>query len=299
MALNARKSDKIRGTYFENILKFSEFDGRIHPQINTMQARTGRMSVVRPALQTLPARGEGVTVRKAFLPSEGHVLYSADYSSIESRLAAHFGNDENMCEAFRIVDEEGGDFFVELGKGIWGPDFTKADPRRALAKTVMYAGLYGAGVEKMATSAGVSVEEMRRVSDDLFKKFPAIKACQKRFVAEAETNNRKGEFPFITTPYGRQLRVDSDKIYTSSNYAVQGHAAELLKQAIVNCDMAGLGEYLTLPVHDELIFDVPEDVDSREFLTQLRECMEVTTDMGYAVPLPVNPEGPMDRWGSK
>lgn len=299
LALKARKSDKVRGTYFENILKFSEFDGRVHCQINTLEARTGRMSITAPALQTLPTKGEGATVRKAFLPTPGHMLYSADYSSIESRLAAHFGKDENMIEAFRVVDEEGGDFFVELGKNIWGPDFTKADPRRAMAKVVVYSGLYGAGVHKMAMAAKVEDHEMQKISDDLFASYPAIKNCQKIFTGEAERNNRSGEFPYITTNFGRELRIDAQKMYTAANYAIQGHAAELLKQAVVNCDMAGLGEYLTLPIHDELVFDVPETRDSVEIIHEIRECMEVTKDMGYLVPLPVSPEGPMDRWDAK
>lgn len=299
LALKARKSDKVRGTYFENILKFSEFDGRVHCQINTLEARTGRMSITSPALQTLPTKGEGATVRQAFLPSEGNVIYSADYSSIESRLAAHFGRDDNMIEAFRVVDEEAGDFFVELGKNIWGPQFTKADPRRAMAKVVVYSGLYGAGVHKMAMAAKVEDHEMQKISDDLFASYPAIKNCQKIFTGEAERNNRNGEFPFITTNFGRELRIDPEKMYTAANYAIQGHAAELLKQALVNCDMAGLGDFLTLPIHDELVFDVPKEYDSKEIINEIRECMEVTKDMGYLVPLPVSPEGPMERWDAK
>ena len=106
-------------------------------------------------------------------------------------------------------------------------------------------------------------------------------------------------YPFVTTNFGRDLRLDPDKLYTAANYAIQGHAAELLKQAIVNCDMAGLGDFLTLPIHDELVFDVPKSEDPLEVFAQIRECMEVTKEMGYRVPLPVQPEGPMDRWDSK
>lgn len=256
-------------------------------------------SVVRPALQTLPSKGEGAMVRRAFLPSEGHVIYSADYSSIESRLAANFGDDPNMVEAFRIVDEEGGDFFVELGKKIWDPNFQKSDPRRALAKIVMYSGMYGAGVAKQAATAKISEGEMRVIVDDLYREFPAIKNCQRRYTAEAETNYRREGMAFITTPFGRDLKIDPDKTYTGGNYALQGHAAELLKQALVNCDMSGLGEWLTLPVHDEIVFDVPEDEDPVEILAAIKEAMEVTPDMGYALPLPISAEGPMDRWDAK
>lgn len=299
MALKSRKSTKIRSAYFENILKFSEADGRAHCQIQTMEARTGRMSIKDPALQTLPSKGEGAMVRKAFLPTEGHVIYSADYSSIESRLAAHFGEDDNMVEAFRVVDEEGGDFFVELGKKIWDPDFKKSDPRRAVAKVIVYSGLYGAGVSKMAATAGVSEAEMSKIRDEFFESFPAIKACQKLFSAEAEANYRKSGIAYVTSTFGRDLRIDPDKIYTAANYKIQSHAAEILKQAIVNCDMLGIGDWLALPIHDELVLDVPATEDPVEVIATLREAMEVTPDMGYRVPLPISPEGPMDRWDSK
>jgi len=297
IALACRKDDKLRGTYYANVLKFSGHDGRVHAQINTLEAETGRQSVSNPSLQNFPSRGPGAESRKAFLASEGHRIYSADYSSLESRLAAHFARDEPMRETFRVVDQEGGDFFTELCKGLFGPEFTKADSRRGLVKTTMYASLYGGGLEKMAEAAEVPLEVMRAVAEPMFARYSAIKGSQKMFMDIATRNVRRYGRPFVTTPLGRRLYVNPRMMFTASNRAIQGHGAELLKQAMVNIDHGPLGDFLVLTVHDEMLLDVPNDFDPREVYEEMRSAMEVTQDMGYFVPIPISPVGPHERWG--
>src|SRR4029453_4732599 len=101
-------------TYFKNFIEKND-DGIVHPQIRTMGARTGRMSVTAPALQTLP-KDDSMGVRRAFVPrNEGDVLISCDYSQVEMRLLAHFSGDPALQAAFREADETGGDFFVTIG----------------------------------------------------------------------------------------------------------------------------------------------------------------------------------------
>lgn len=292
--LQVRKADKLAGTYFSNFLKMHN-DGILHPSIKTLGARTGRMSMTNPALQTLP-KGEA-TVRDAFIPHEGHVLVSSDYSQIEMRLMAHFSGDANLQRAFIDADATGGDFFVELGKGIYqDPNFSKADKRRGLVKNTMYGKAYGAGVAKMAETAGVPHEQMRAVVDAVDRAYPGLKRFQSTVEDVGVRREREEGQGYVTTPFGRRLPCDEGRVYSLTNYMLQGHAAEILKDALVRMDAAGLGDYMLLPVHDEVIFSIPRE-DHEEAMRTIHTSMSVME--GYAVPMPADPEGPLERWGEK
>lgn len=296
LILHARKAGKLAGTYFRNFIDW-ESDGILHPNINTLAARTGRMSVTQPALQTLN-KGDSI-VRDAFLPrQDDHGLLTADYEQIEMRLIAHFSGDRNLIEAFNTADATGGDFFTVIGKQIYGPSFEKADKRRGLVKNVMYASGYGAGIPKIAMTAGVPLSVMEPVANAVFSEFPGIKGLQRTLIDRAmkagmlDPDGRMS----VTTPTGRKLIVEEDRSYTATNYMVQGHAAEVLKRAIINLDNAGLGEYMVLPVHDEMLFSVPLDLID-EVKPVISECMTFGADEGYALKLPADPDGPYKRWG--
>ena len=292
--LSVRKADKLAGTYFSNFLKMHS-DGILHPSIKTLGARTGRMSMTNPALQTLP-KGEA-TVRDAFIPHEGHVLVSSDYSQIEMRLMAHFSNDPNLQKAFIEADQTGGDFFVGLGKDIYrDPNFSKKDKRRALVKNTLYGKAYGAGVNKMSETAGVPYAQMKAVVDAVDQAYPGLK----QFSAEVDNigfqRQRDEGQGYVMTPFGRRLPCDEGRVYSLTNYLLQGHAAEILKDALVRMDAAGLGDYMLLPVHDEVIFSLPEE-DAEDAMQTIGTSMSVME--GYAVPMPADPEGPLYRWGDK
>lgn len=294
--LSTRKADKLAGTYFRNFLNYAR-DGLLHPNINTLAARTGRMSVTQPALQTLN-KGDS-TVRNAFIPrNEGEGILRADYEQVEMRLIAHFSEDVNLIAAFNEADATGGDFFTVIGKQIYGPGFTKADKRRGLVKNVMYASGYGAGIPKIAATAGVPLLVMEPVANAVFDAYPGIKGLQRTLIDRAVRSGMLSEdgTKTVTTPTGRRLIVEDGKEYTSTNYMVQGHAAEILKRAIINLDRAGLGPYMVLPVHDEMVFSVPLDLID-EVKPIIAECMTVTEAMGYKLQLPAAPDGPASRWG--
>ena len=145
--VDVRNADKMSSTYFKNFLEMNT-DGLVHPTIRTMGARTGRMSVTAPALQTLP-KDDTMGVRRAFVPrNEGDVLVSCDYSQVEMRLLAHFSGDPALQAAFKEADATGGDFFVSIGRQIYNdPNFSKKDKRRGLMKNVMYGAAYGSGIQ--------------------------------------------------------------------------------------------------------------------------------------------------------
>lgn len=294
LILKMRHADKMSNSYFKNFLNMHS-NGVLHPSVKTLGARTGRMSITDPALQTLP-KGEAL-VRDAFIPHPGDVLVSSDWSQIEMRLMAHFSQDQRLAKAFHDADASGGDFFVELGKEIYHDEnFTKADKRRGLVKNTLYGAAYGAGVQKMAETAGVPYSVMKTVADGVFNTYPGIKKFQATVDDLGVRREREEGQGYVTTPYGRRLPCDEGKVYALTNYLLQGHAAEMLKNALVQLDLAGLGDHMLLPVHDEVIFSIPRG-DHVEAMHLIQEVMSVNE--GYAVDIPAEPEGPLERWGEK
>jgi DNA polymerase-1 len=289
--LDVKRADKLAETYFRNFID-KAIDGILHCSIRTLGARTGRMSVVEPGLQTIP-KGEA-TVRNAFIPHKGNVLISCDYSQIEMRLFAHFARSQRMAQAFASDD----DFFVTLCRQIYNdPTIAKEDKRRGLTKNVMYGKCYGAGVQKMAETGGVPFDQMKQVVDTFDSTYPDVKRFQQEIDNIAGQRERHEGIAYVHTPFGRRLPADSGRGYTLCNYLLQGHAAELLKRALVRLDNAGLGEALVLPIHDEVIASVPKG-DAEEAKRLIVQCMEVT-DGSYLVPLTAEAEGPLARWGDK
>lgn len=294
--LKVRQSDKISNSYFKNFVEMHR-DGLLHPSFKTMGARTGRMSVTDPALQTIPSKDS--LVRGAFLPSnDGESIISCDYSQVELRLMAHFSRDEALQGAFFTADATGEDFFTNLGKQIYNnPDFDKKDPRRKLVKSTMYGLIYGAGPEKMAETAGIPVWEMQEVVDAVHKTFPGIR----NFMVEIENIGTKREKEtgrgYITTGTGRIIPADRGRVYSLLNYTLQGNAAEIMKKAVVRLDAAGYGPFMKMIIHDEVVFSMPDHMIEAARI-EIEQIMSVTTDE-FAVHLLAEPEGPYARWGDK
>lgn len=292
-----RKADKIRGSYFENFIK-DNTNGVLHPSIKTMQAISGRMSITNPAMQTL--HKNDTIVRNAVIPREGdRWLLSSDLDQVEFRIFSHLSQDEGLLGTFRTADATGGDPFTEIGKQVYqDPNFTKKDPRRGLVKSTIYGRLYGAGVAKMAETAGVPVSVMQEVNSALDEAYPGIRQYQKTLERQIEKRGRAEEQYYIETLVtNRRIPVDKDKIYVGLNYTIQSSAAEIFKANLGKLDAAGLGDYMLVPVHDEIVLSLPPDADLDEVRQILTECM--TTSEGWAIPLTSGTEGPFERWGMK
>ncbi len=292
---NMKKAEKLATTYFENFINGS-VDGFIHPQIKTLAARTSRMSVVNPAAQTLPSND--ATVRRAIIPrTEDEKILTIDYDQIESRLMAHYSGDENLIKAFEYADATGDNFFVPFGQGVFkDTNFSKNDPRYKVLKSAWYGGLYGASPYKQALTAGVPLEDMEIIAAGINESYPNIKKFQNTVIAAGDKRQSQEGQGYVTLADGRKLRSDRDMSYTLCNYILQGSAAVCLKKALVNLDHAGFGKYMLMPVHDEVLFSVPEN-ECAEALKEMTEIM--TYRDGYRVPLTAGPEGPYDSWGSK
>jgi DNA polymerase-1 len=295
IVLKQRKSDKLANTYFKNFLE-NNVNGFVHPSVKTMGARTGRMSITNPALQTLP-KGDD-TVRRAFLPKdEDHVIITSDLDQVEFRMFASLSQDPNLISLFNLADATGSDPFTEIGREIYqDPTMVKSDKRRNLIKGVVYGRLYGAGVEKQALTAGVPKAQMQAVSDAFDTRFPGMTLFQKQVEDVGMRRLRTEGQGYVNTWTGRRLPCDEDRVYTLVNYLIQGGAAEVFKSNLIKLDQADLTDLLIVPVHDEIVLNAPRE-DAAEIQQIVRECM--TTRDGWAVPLTADVDGPLENWGQK
>lgn len=285
-ALKIRKSEKLAHSYFGNFLKLHE-DGIIHPDVRSLGAVTGRMSVSRPSMQNLP---RGRVVRDAFVAREGHTMLGVDYEQVEMRLTAHFSEDQGLIDAFL----SGEDFFTAMARQIFQDTaITKADPRRQTTKSSMYAKVYGSGIAKFAETAGISDDEARDFMNRVDGTFPGLRRFSNQVQSAALTRLRGEGEAYVKTLAGRRLVVDDEnKAYKLVNALVQGTAADLLKQVMVELDDADLTQYLVMPVHDELVFDIP--TEDLEEVTQ--SVVAVMSRDEYRVPLAVDAHTG-ERWG--
>jgi len=283
--MRVRKTEKLASTYFANFLTFNH-DGIIHPSIDTVAARTGRMSIRSPALQTLPKPNsdpESRLVRQAVLPlREDEVLMSVDNEQIELRIAASLAGDKALGEAFA-----GGDFFLQTAREIFkDPTIEKSDTRRNMAKTYWYSQLYGAGIETMAVRAGVPTERMAEVKMGVRESYPALFHLQKTIEREARATGG------VMTLGGRFLPVDPATLYAATNFKIQGAAAEYLKRSLLALGHAGMEDYMLIPVHDEVLLSIPE-----KYVEEAKRVMLASmTHTDLMVPLTASISGPGKTW---
>lgn len=295
VVLKQRKADKLANTYFANFIN-DNVNGFVHPSVKTLGARTSRMSIQNPALQTLP-KGDD-TVRTAFIPKDDdHVIITSDLDQVEFRMFASLSQDPNLITLFNRADATGSDPFTEIGREIYNdPTMQRSDKRRNLIKGTVYGRLYGAGVAKQALTAGVAEPQMRTVSDAFDTRFPGMAFFQKQIEDAGVRRFREEGQGYVYTWTGRRLPCDEDRAYTLVNYLIQGGAAEVFKSNLIKLDQADLTELLIVPVHDEIVLNAPRK-DAQEIMKVVQECM--TTRDGWAVPLTSGIDGPMENWGEK
>ena len=313
--LKAMASTQYLGGYRDLVDK----DGFIHPSINPIGARTGRMSVKAPALQTLH---RDAIVRDAFIPREGNKLVFADYDQMEVRLTAALAGDKAYMDIIRTSKDVHTTTAAQV-YGITEDRVTK--PMRQRTKNVVYAKLYGAGIDKFSKTANITIEEGQKFMDSFDHQFPAVKGLID-YITGAKTWDGKRLAPglaeqryyetglaYVMSPYGRRHILNDHEVepYTDSkgvkwlsgplyrlvNYLVQGTGADVLKQAIVDADRAGIADYLVLLVHDETGWDVPVN-EVEELTREIKKSMTVERFQGTSVDLTVQALV-VDKWGDK
>jgi DNA polymerase I len=283
-----RKAQKICGTYFKALLEKTD-GGIAHCQINQCGAKTGRMTIREPGLQTIP---RGSVVRDAFIPNEGEVLVSIDYKQIEMRILAAYAHEESMIAAFQA----GRDLHTETAAIVFETD-KPTEAQRQVSKNGNFAVLYGAGPNKFAVTANVSLEIARSFYARYAQVFPGIVQFQRSVPLEGRRNVDQIGMNAIRTKSGRIVPLDSkDGEYMLVNYKIQGSAADVLKEALCSLDQAGLSQYTLLPIHDEVLFSFPRE-DAEELTAIAIDAM--TDRTSYPVVLEVDASEPLTRWGDK
>lgn len=269
-------------TNLTTILRHAEGgDGYVHPQINTLQAHTGRMSYVGPAMQTLAKSGlKGERLRGCFVAEPGFVIIGADYDNQEIRLAAAFSNDEMLHRIWRENLNQ-----HEMTTASIFPEFRdkKQDPLMYhKGKTLDFAQQYGAGPRKIAEQLGITEAEAR----DLWLKW------RETYAGLVEWTDRMGRLSSVTNPFGRVIPADPYRKYANGNYMVQSTGRDVLGKAVTRLADRGYGDALWMLVHDECELMVPEDTAERD-AEILGECMTMKVK---GVPITATGEIIGTRW---
>jgi DNA polymerase-1 len=264
--------------------------GRIHTTYLQASASTGRLASTNPNLQNIPIRGElGRQIRRAFIPEDGYVLLSADYGQIELRVLAHLSEDPGILEAFA----SGHDYHAAIAAKVYGVDVSDVQSSmRAFAKQFSFGIAYGMSAYGVSERLGIDTEEAQAFIDAYYAQFPKVREFLDAQVAQAKRDG------FTTTMFGRRrylpelgssnFRVRAMGERMALNAPIQGTSADIIKKAMIDIDgrlrdEPGVGRML-LTVHDELVFEIPEDrVESSA--AEIRELMEGVADLrcGLAV----------------
>jgi len=291
LVLDYRQLTKLKSTYVDALPALIDpATGRVHTTFGQTGTATGRLSSANPNLQNIPIRTElGRGIRAAFIAEPGHVLLTADYSQIELRLLAHFSRDPLLVEAYR----RGDDIHTLTASQVFGvpPLMVTADHRRQ-AKVVNFGIVYGLSAFGLSQQLGIEPGEAKQFIAHYFERYAGVRTFIDKTLDEARRDLK------VRTLFGRVRPIPdiNSKNFnqrgfaerTAVNTPLQGTAADLIKVAMIRIDDAvrerGLKSRMTLQVHDELVFEVPEgEVDTMRSL--VREHMEKAHEL--AVPLVV------------
>jgi DNA polymerase I len=292
LLMEYRELSKLESTYIDALPALvNPRTGRLHTSFNQTVAATGRLSSSEPNLQNIPIRRElGRDIRRGFVPQAGWLLMAADYSQIELRLLAHLSDDPAFVEAFRT----GGDIHRQTAAVIFEvPVEDVTSEMRGRAKTINFATIYGQGPHALSRQLKISHAEARAFIETYFERFSRVRQY---LDSQVEYARKHG---YVQTLFGRRRYIPElrDRNFnirafgerTAANSPIQGSAADLIKIAMIRIASAlaegGFAARMLLQVHDELVFELPED--EREAVSGLvRREMEGAAQL--SVPLVVD-----------
>ena len=278
--LSYRSFAKLRSTYVDALPALVNREtGRVHTSYNQTVTATGRLSSSNPNLQNIPIRTtEGKRIRQAFIVPDGHEIISTDYSQIELRVLAHLSEDEELLRAF----ESGEDIHTRTASNIFGvfPDMVNQEMRR-LAKVINFGIIYGMSPFGLSRELGITQKLAKTYIDEYFHRFHGVKRFIEAILEEARKNG------FVTTLLGRRRyipEINSRNVTvrqfaerTAMNTPIQGTAADIIKVAMLDIarslEERNLLSSMIMQVHDELVFEVPEE-ERQEVTSLVRNKME-------------------------
>jgi len=285
LILEYRSLSKLKSTYTDKLpLMISKKTGRVHTSYHQAVAATGRLSSSDPNLQNIPVRTEeGRRIRKAFIAPEGMKLVAADYSQIELRIMAHLSHDEGLVEAFK----EGKDVHSATAAEVFGVNLDDVTSElRRKAKAINFGLIYGMSAFGLGRQLQVGRNEAQKYIDLYFERYPGVKQFMDRIRAQASEDG------YVETLFGRRLylpeindrngqrRQAAER--TAINAPMQGTAADIIKRAMIDVDRwlakSNYQVHMIMQVHDELVFEVPEDqLDS--FIPEVEKRMETAATL--------------------
>ncbi|MDD5243129.1 MAG: DNA polymerase I, partial [Syntrophorhabdaceae bacterium] len=299
--LEYRTLTKLKNTYIDVLpTLINPHTGRIHTTFNQMVTATGRLSSSDPNLQNIPIRGEeGMKIRGAFVPEDGCILLSSDYSQIELRVLAHLSQDASLIDTF-LND---GDIHTTVAGSVFmvKPENITFEMRRT-AKVINFGIIYGMSAFGLSKELGISQREAQQFIDGYFERHKGVREYMDRTIGEARANG------FVRTLFGRMRYIPEINNTDANirglgeraamNTPIQGSAADIIKMAMINIhrkiNERGLSSRLILQIHDELLFEVKEE-ETAGMETLVREEMERVVTL--SVPLKVS-IGKGDSWAA-
>ena len=266
LLLRYRTLSKLKATYLDSLVKLADpVTGRIHTSYNQTVAATGRLSSSNPNLQNIPIRGEeGREIRRGFIAEEGCSLLSADYSQVELRIFAHYSDDEAFRAAF--LEEE--DIHTRTAAEIMGLERGEVTPdKRRIAKAINFGIIYGMGPQKLAEEVGLDHQTAKNYIAAYYKRYQGVARYREAIIAFAREKgyvatlfNRRRYLPDINHK-NHFIRSEAERM--AINTPIQGTAADLIKQAMIRIHhrlrAEGFRTRMLLQVHDELVFESPDD----------------------------------------
>jgi len=300
MILRYRAASKLLSTYVQALpVLIGSEDGRLHTTFIQTGTSTGRLSSKNPNLQNIPIRTEeGRRIRDAFVPASGCRLMSADYSQIELVVLSHVTGDDNLRNAFI----NGSDVHRETAARIYGvfPEMVTPEQRRT-AKTINFGILYGMSAFRLSNDTKMPIKDAKKFIETYFEQYPLVNAfieeTRKKAQEDGFVRTAMGHIRYIPEIHSSNKTVRAAAERMAVNTVIQGTAAEIMKKAMLSIASRmkeeGLKSRILLQVHDELIFEVPEDeIPVMEGL--VRDCME----NAYSLSVPLRVEIETGRsWG--
>ncbi len=292
--LEYRSLTKLKSTYVDSLVKLINREtGRIHTSFNQTVTATGRLSSSDPNLQNIPIRTpEGRKIREAFIPEEGHLFISSDYSQIELRLFAHLSQDPALLDAFSR-DE---DIHSSTAGAIFGIDAADVTPEmRRKAKTINFGIIYGISAHGLSQQLNIGRQEAQEFIDSYFDKFSGVKEFIDSAAKKAEEDgyvttimDRRRYLPELKSK-DRNVRAFAQRMAVNTH--VQGSAADLIKLAMINIHRRlkkeNMDAAMIIQVHDELLLETPQN-DVENVVKIVGEEMEGVMDLSVALKVDIN-----------